>query len=33
VIRYLVDSAGLWRLLRDSKLRAAWADTPPAVVG
>lgn len=26
MIRYLVDSSALWRLLRDSKLRAAWAD-------
>jgi len=26
VIRYLLDSSALWRLLRDAKLRASWAD-------
>jgi predicted nucleic acid-binding protein len=26
VIRYLLDSSALWRILRDSALRAAWAD-------
>jgi predicted nucleic acid-binding protein len=25
VIRYLIDSSALWRILRDSQLRAAWA--------
>jgi predicted nucleic acid-binding protein len=25
VIRYLLDSSGLWRMLRDAALRAAWA--------
>jgi predicted nucleic acid-binding protein len=25
-MRYLADSSGLWRLLRDSDTRAAWAD-------
>jgi len=26
VIRYLLDSSALWRILRDATLRAAWAD-------
>jgi hypothetical protein len=26
VIRYLLDSSALWRILRDSALRGAWAD-------
>jgi predicted nucleic acid-binding protein len=26
VIRYLLDSSALWRILRDSSLRGAWAD-------
>ena len=26
MIRYLLDSSALWRLLRDAKLRASWAD-------
>jgi predicted nucleic acid-binding protein len=26
VIRYLLDSSALWRILRDSSLRAAWTD-------
>jgi predicted nucleic acid-binding protein len=26
VIRYLLDSSALWRILRDDALRAAWAD-------
>jgi predicted nucleic acid-binding protein len=26
VIRYLLDSSALWRILRDAALRAAWAD-------
>jgi predicted nucleic acid-binding protein len=26
VIRYLLDSSALWRILRDSALRAAWGD-------
>lgn len=26
VIRYLLDSSALWRILRDTALRAAWAD-------
>jgi predicted nucleic acid-binding protein len=26
VIRYLLDSSALWRILRDPALRAAWAD-------
>jgi predicted nucleic acid-binding protein len=26
VIRYLLDSSGLWRILRDSALRSAWAE-------
>ena len=26
VIRYLADSSALWRLLRDSEVRAGWAD-------
>jgi predicted nucleic acid-binding protein len=26
VIRYLLDSSGLWRLLRDEALRASWSD-------
>jgi len=26
VIRYLLDSSALWRILRDAKLRASWAD-------
>jgi hypothetical protein len=30
VIRYLVDSSGLWRILRDKELRAAWQDVVTA---
>jgi predicted nucleic acid-binding protein len=26
VIRYLLDSSALWRILRDAALRAAWAE-------
>jgi predicted nucleic acid-binding protein len=26
VIRYLLESSGLWRILRDSALRSAWAE-------
>jgi predicted nucleic acid-binding protein len=26
VIRYLIDSSALWRILRDDDLRAAWSD-------
>ncbi|MPY82911.1 MAG: VapC toxin family PIN domain ribonuclease [Actinophytocola sp.] len=26
MIRYLIDSSGLWRVLRDDEVRAAWAD-------
>jgi len=26
VIRYLIDSSALWRVLRDSSIRAGWAD-------
>jgi hypothetical protein len=26
VIRYLLDSSALWRILRAAALRAAWAD-------
>ncbi len=26
MIRYLIDSSALWRILRDEQLRAAWAD-------
>ena len=26
MIRYLLDSSALWRVLRDAELRAAWAD-------
>lgn len=26
MIRYLIDSSGLWRVLRDSSLRAAWSE-------
>jgi len=26
VIRYLLDSSALWRILRDAKLRASWAE-------
>lgn len=26
MIRYLIDSSALWRILRDSALRAAWAE-------
>ena len=26
MIRYLLDSSALWRILRDAKLRASWAD-------
>lgn len=34
MIRYLIDSSALWRVLRDSELRAAWADVVSAdVVG
>ncbi|MGQ0464874.1 MAG: PIN domain-containing protein [Sporichthyaceae bacterium] len=27
MIRYLIDSSGLWRVLRDAGLRAAWSQT------
>jgi predicted nucleic acid-binding protein len=27
VIRYLIDSSALWRILRDPALRASWAET------
>jgi predicted nucleic acid-binding protein len=30
VIRYVVDSSALWRILRDDKLRASWADVVAA---
>jgi predicted nucleic acid-binding protein len=30
VIRYLIDSSALWRILRDDGLRAAWADVVTA---
>jgi predicted nucleic acid-binding protein len=30
VIRYLLDSSALWRILRDDSLRAAWADVVSA---
>ena len=30
MIRYLLDSSALWRLLRDSELRAAWVDVVSA---
>jgi predicted nucleic acid-binding protein len=30
VIRYLLDSSALWRILRDAVLRAAWADVVSA---
>jgi predicted nucleic acid-binding protein len=30
VIRYLLDSSALWRILRDAALRAAWADVVSA---
>jgi predicted nucleic acid-binding protein len=34
VIRYLIDSSALWRILRDDKLRSAWSDVLTAgVVG
>lgn len=26
MIRYVIDSSGLWRILRDDELRAAWAE-------
>jgi predicted nucleic acid-binding protein len=26
LIRYLIDSSGLWRVMRDSSLRSAWSD-------
>jgi hypothetical protein len=26
VIRYLIDSSALWRILRDAALRASWAE-------
>jgi hypothetical protein len=26
VIRYLIDSSAIWRILRDDALRATWAD-------
>jgi predicted nucleic acid-binding protein len=26
VIRYLIDSSGLWRILRDEKVRESWTD-------
>jgi predicted nucleic acid-binding protein len=29
VIRYLLDSSALWRILRDAALRAAWASVVP----
>lgn len=34
MIRYLIDSSGLWRVMRDPQLRAAWSDVIAAgVVG
>jgi predicted nucleic acid-binding protein len=30
VIRYLLDSSALWRILRDAKLRGAWASVVAA---
>jgi predicted nucleic acid-binding protein len=30
VIRYLLDSSALWRILRDSALRASWAEVVSA---
>jgi predicted nucleic acid-binding protein len=30
VIRYLLDSSALWRILRDSELRSAWAEVVSA---
>jgi predicted nucleic acid-binding protein len=30
VIRYLLDSSALWRILRDAALRAAWAEVVSA---
>lgn len=30
VIRYLLDSSALWRILRDAELRAAWTDVVSA---
>jgi predicted nucleic acid-binding protein len=30
VIRYLLDSSALWRILRDTALRAAWAEVVSA---
>ena len=30
MIRYLLDSSALWRILRDDSLRAAWADVVSA---
>ena len=30
MIRYLIDSSALWRILRDDGLRAAWADVVTA---
>lgn len=30
MIRYLVDSSALWRILRDSALRAAWSEVVSA---
>ncbi len=30
MIRYLLDSSALWRILRDPKLRAAWAEVVSA---
>jgi len=30
MIRYLLDSSALWRILRDSALRAAWAEVVSA---
>lgn len=34
MIRYLLDSSALWRILRDAELRTAWADVVTAgVVG
>jgi hypothetical protein len=30
VIRYLLDSSALWRILRDPALRAAWAEVVSA---
>jgi predicted nucleic acid-binding protein len=32
VIRYLLDSSALWRILRDAGLRAAWAEVVSAGV-